>query len=76
MIKLIDVEKFVYELVDMLRQMASSLSVKTQIADSLWPPRVDEDQLMRSIVNRHQCQRRDAQRRRPDDRRAELAERP
>jgi signal transduction histidine kinase len=48
---LIDVEKFVYDLVDMLRQMASSLNVKTQIADSLWPPRADQDQLMRSIVN-------------------------
>jgi C4-dicarboxylate-specific signal transduction histidine kinase len=76
---LIDVENFVDELVDMLRLMASSLRVKTQIADNLWPLRADQDQLMLSIVNiainRQRC---DAQRRRPDDSRAKhgFAERP
>jgi two-component system, cell cycle sensor histidine kinase and response regulator CckA len=35
----------------MLRLMASSLRVKTQIADNLWPLRADQDQLMLSIVN-------------------------
>jgi len=48
---LIDVEKFVDEIVDMLRQMASSLSVNTQIADDLWPLNADQDQLMLAIVN-------------------------
>ena len=48
---LIDAEKVVDEIVDMLRQMASSLSVKTEIADDLWPLRADQDQLVLAILN-------------------------
>ena len=48
---LIDVETVVGEIVDTLRQMASSLSVNKQIADNLWPLRADQDQLLLAILN-------------------------
>ena len=48
---LIDVEKVADNIVDMLRQMAGSLSVKRQIADDLWPLRADQDQLGLAILN-------------------------
>ena len=48
---LIDVETVVGEIVDTLRQMASSLSVNKRIADNLWPLRADQDQLLLAILN-------------------------
>jgi signal transduction histidine kinase len=47
----IDVETVVDEIVDTLRQLASSLSVKKQIANNLWPLRADQDQLLLAILN-------------------------
>jgi signal transduction histidine kinase len=48
---LIDVEKAADDIIDMLRQMAGSLSVKKRIADDLWPLRADQDQLVLAILN-------------------------
>jgi two-component system, NtrC family, sensor kinase len=39
------------EIVDTLRQMASSLIVNEQVADNLWPLRADQDQLLLAILN-------------------------
>jgi signal transduction histidine kinase len=50
-VEVIDIEALLDEILDMLRQMASSLTVVTRVAGDLWPLRADQDQLMLSIFN-------------------------
>jgi len=50
-VDLIDVEHVIDEVIDMLRHTASTLRVKKQIAEDLWPLRADQEQLMLAIFN-------------------------